>query len=124
LTAKLHILELPIYGLCLLWLLGRFGIEGVAVAWLIRIVLDTVLLMIAGYVLVPGLRTTARRVLTLGLAPLPFLVVGGSLEGVATKLAYLCAASIALGLLISFCAFSGAERRAAWAQARALLASR
>lgn len=124
LTAKLHVLELPIYGACLVWLLGRFGIEGVAIAWLMRIALDTVLLMIIAYVLVPGLRATTQRVLTLGLAPLPFFVVGANLESDATKLAFLCIASVSLGLLIYFCAFSQVERRAGWARLRAFLASR
>jgi hypothetical protein len=74
-----------------------------------RIALDTVLLMIVAYVLVPGLRSTAQRVLTLGLAPLPFFAVGASLEGTAAKLAYLCVASIALGSVIYFCAFLGSR---------------
>ena len=44
LTAKLHILELPVY-LPLVWFLARWkGIEGVAMAWTARVLLDTVLL--------------------------------------------------------------------------------
>ncbi len=44
LTAKLHILELPLYIVLLLWLLKKYGIEGAAIAWVLRIILDTVVL--------------------------------------------------------------------------------
>lgn len=44
LTAKLHILELPLYLVLLLWLLKNYGIEGAAIAWVLRIILDTVVL--------------------------------------------------------------------------------
>lgn len=44
-TAKLHMVELPIY-LALLWQLSlRFGIEGAALAWVIRVSLDGGLLL-------------------------------------------------------------------------------
>jgi O-antigen/teichoic acid export membrane protein len=45
-TAKLHLAELPAYGLALWWLLQRFGIEGVAMAWTARVVVDTILLVL------------------------------------------------------------------------------
>jgi O-antigen/teichoic acid export membrane protein len=44
LTAKLHLLELPLYLALLLWLLKHYGIEGAAVAWVGRILIDTVAL--------------------------------------------------------------------------------
>jgi O-antigen/teichoic acid export membrane protein len=44
LTAKLHMLELPLYMMAVWMLARRLGIEGVAIAWTARVVLDTVLL--------------------------------------------------------------------------------
>jgi O-antigen/teichoic acid export membrane protein len=44
LTAKLHLLELPLYLLAVWMLTRRLGINGAAIAWTGRIVLDTVLL--------------------------------------------------------------------------------
>lgn len=44
LTAKLHLLELPIYLLVLWWLLPLYGILGAAVAWTARAALDAVIL--------------------------------------------------------------------------------
>ena len=44
LTAKLHLVELPIY-LILVWVLvNSYGIEGAAIAWVIRSILDNVVL--------------------------------------------------------------------------------
>jgi O-antigen/teichoic acid export membrane protein len=44
LTAKLHLIELPAYGL-LLWLgIAHFGIVGAAGAWVLRVLVDSVLL--------------------------------------------------------------------------------
>lgn len=53
LSAKLHLLELPFY-LVVLWLAtAAYGIEGAAVAWGLRALLDTVALMWLGRRLVP-----------------------------------------------------------------------
>ncbi|MCM8789448.1 MAG: flippase [Candidatus Omnitrophica bacterium] len=43
-TAKLHLAEVPVYIVLSLVLLPVFGINGVAFAWAIRVVLDTILL--------------------------------------------------------------------------------
>ena len=44
LTAKLHLIELPFYLLTAWWLIGIYGIEGAAIAWVARIVVDTIFL--------------------------------------------------------------------------------
>lgn len=43
-TAKLHLIELPFYLILVWWLIGSYGIEGAAMAWLIRIIIDTIFL--------------------------------------------------------------------------------
>ncbi len=59
-TAKLHLIELPIY-LVLVWMLiNSFGIVGAAVAWLLRTVLDTSLYFWLFYRLSP-LRLEDRK---------------------------------------------------------------
>lgn len=45
-TAKLHLFELPIYGGLLVGLVSSFGILGAAIAWAIRVMLDTILLFV------------------------------------------------------------------------------
>lgn len=44
LTAKFHLLELPVYGVLAWILVGRYGIPGAAAAWALRMLLDTTLL--------------------------------------------------------------------------------
>ena len=44
LTAKLHVLELVAYAPYTWWLIERFGIEGAAMAWVVRVTVSTVVL--------------------------------------------------------------------------------
>lgn len=53
-TAKLHMAELPFYLLILWWLLSDYGIVGVAIAWVSRVVLDALLLFIMAQKLLPS----------------------------------------------------------------------
>lgn len=72
LPAKAHLMELPIY-ISLLWFLsGQFGITGVALAWLIRVSLDAILLFgfsvrLGGIAAATLLRATLPGFLLLGL---------------------------------------------------------
>jgi O-antigen/teichoic acid export membrane protein len=45
-TAKLHLLELPLYLTCLWWLVHMWGIVGAAAAWLARVTLDSLALFL------------------------------------------------------------------------------
>jgi len=40
LTAKLHLIELPLYLLALWWLIAMYGVEGAAMAWTARVAVD------------------------------------------------------------------------------------
>jgi O-antigen/teichoic acid export membrane protein len=85
LTAKLHLAELPIY-LFLLWTLTTtHGIVGAAAAWMLRIIGDTLMLFVIGFVKLPALRRCQMRALALaglGGLGLAFLTVldGGDLK--------------------------------------------
>lgn len=66
LTAKLHMLELPIYLLVLWWLLQFYGIEGAAVAWVIRVSFDAGLLfLLANRILLPNTKFLRRTLLAM-----------------------------------------------------------
>jgi O-antigen/teichoic acid export membrane protein len=67
-TAKLHLVELPIYIGLLFWLAQSMGIRGVAIAWLIRVVIDTGLLFLFSWRLLKENRFVAAR--------LPLLMAG------------------------------------------------
>lgn len=82
-TAILHVIELPLYLPLLWWAVHTHGIEGAAVAWTARIMLDTVLLFLMvkrvcpeGSLSVGSMSktlTSAFVVLVVATLPLPFL---------------------------------------------------
>jgi O-antigen/teichoic acid export membrane protein len=54
-TGKLHLLEFPLYAAAIWYLSQRFGVEGVAMAWVLRVVVDTAILyFVAGRFLPDG----------------------------------------------------------------------
>ncbi|WP_052949959.1 flippase [Dyella japonica] len=63
-TAKLHLMELPIYALGLWLLLSHYGILGAAIAWAGRMALDFLLLVLCANSIIPGLER--RSVLVVG----------------------------------------------------------
>jgi O-antigen/teichoic acid export membrane protein len=62
LTAKVHLLELPVYLLCLWFLLHRYGIVGASLAWMFRAGMDTLLLLAATSHVLPVCRAAVHRV--------------------------------------------------------------
>ncbi len=74
-TAKLHLFELPLYLVALGWLILAHGIEGAAIAWTARCLIDGLALFVVAQRLVPvpklGLRGTA---FTFCAAALPLVI--------------------------------------------------
>ena len=63
LTAKVHLLELPLFGALLIILLDRFGLAGAAIAWSVRHIVDAgVLLVVTGRLLPPSRAPIGRAV--------------------------------------------------------------
>lgn len=63
LTAKLHLLELPVYLGMLLWLIRADGIEGAAIAWTARVSIDCTLLFVVVRKFLPEGSTDSSRIL-------------------------------------------------------------
>jgi O-antigen/teichoic acid export membrane protein len=61
LAAKLQALELPFYLPAIYWVTRRFGLEGAALAWTLRVVVDALLLFAISYRLLPQARELAAR---------------------------------------------------------------
>ena len=97
-TAKLHMIELPVYVLCLQWALARYGIDGAAVVWSARMLLDLVLLLgVSGAVA----RVSAAAIWRLALiCSLQTLAVGGAIvvDGIGSQVVYgtICLAVLSL----------------------------
>lgn len=96
-TAKLHLMELPLYAGAIWFLSQRFGVEGVAMAWVLRVVLDTTVLYVAAGRFLPDgdslpwstFRMVAPALLVLGL--------GAAQHGLREKAAF---SSVALLLFV------------------------
>lgn len=85
LTAKLHLVELPFYLLILWWLLNSYGIAGVALAWLLRVIVDTTILFIMANRLVKTVsRFTLKMFFTAGVVLL-LLVLGAVIPDLITR---------------------------------------
>lgn len=56
LTARLHVLELPLFAALLVTCVRRWGVEGAALAWTLRVALDALLLYASAWRLQPALR--------------------------------------------------------------------
>jgi O-antigen/teichoic acid export membrane protein len=78
-TAKFNLVELPLYLPLLYRLVHRKGLEGAAIAWSIRISVDSVVLWIAALNLVPLIREVASHNFQLLLAALAIIVSGAIL---------------------------------------------
>ncbi|HYD54342.1 MAG TPA: flippase [Gemmatimonadaceae bacterium] len=86
LTAKLHLLELPLYALAIWWLATTFGLAGVAAAFALRVAVDTtVLLALAVRHAHPG-RDALVRVARAALVLLAALAVVATLESLTVRL--------------------------------------
>ncbi len=84
-TGRLHLAQLPFYGLLLVGLTWRFGIVGTAIAWSVRAVADCGLLFVASARLFPDVKLgPVLRAIVAGLALLVLLALHPALpEGVA-----------------------------------------
>jgi len=88
LTAKLHLMELPVYLAFLWWAIHAFGIEGAAVAWTARVFVDlSALLFIAGKCLNEEW-AQIKKLTWINLLLLLVLAGGGVAGGLSTKITF------------------------------------
>jgi O-antigen/teichoic acid export membrane protein len=99
LTAKLHLLELPVFAALLVAGVHWFGIVGAALAWTLRVALDAALLYFTAWRLQRPLRLMlAKGVGLLCLASGAFLLVVYALHGPQQL--------VLTGILVAACAFA------------------
>ena len=85
LTAKLHLAEVPFYLALLWWMLPRYGIEGAAVAYTVRVIADTVVLFIMARQIMPLAASAVRRIGILTCVSLPVMSAAAMPMNLATK---------------------------------------
>jgi len=85
LTAKLHLIELPFYLLILWWLLDAYGIVGAAIAWVLRVTVDTMFLFIMAHRLLSSVSPFTVRLVPMAGMALFVLALGAVIPGLAMK---------------------------------------
>jgi O-antigen/teichoic acid export membrane protein len=109
-TAKLHIVELPLYLIILWWLIHNYGIVGAAIAWVLRVGSDAAFLYIFAVRLVPDSVLVIRKnVITLAFA-IAILIMGGSLTGMSVKAGFLVVSAVIFGFVTWFHLLESEER--------------
>lgn len=81
-TAKLALIELPIYFLLLYWLIRQIGLEGAAIAWSLRLTADAVALWVAARNLLPRAGKIAAHIFQMLLAAVAAIAVGAMLPSI------------------------------------------
>jgi len=79
-TAKLHLIELPFYLVGFWYLTGRFGIEGAAIAWLLRVAVDALFLFAMVPKALPDTDHWVRRIALAFAVMVVLLPIGGIVE--------------------------------------------
>ena len=97
----MHLIELPFYLLILWWLLGVYGIKGAAVAWVVRVGIDTLILFAMAKWLLPNTRGLIWNSLLRILIALCIFIMAGYTAGLFVKWVFL------VGTLIGFFVVTG-----------------
>lgn len=98
-SAKVVLAELPLYGTLFVLLIHSHGIEGAAVAWSARALVDAAILLLVVRRLSPANRGLIVRALPAALAAAAALALGSQLEEPAVKAGFLLATLAAFGAL-------------------------
>jgi len=106
-TAKLHILELPVYIALMFWLLNVYGIIGVAIAWLLRIAIDAALLTVVAHWLSKDTALASRQIAPFLAIPLALFAIGLTLDGTAVKVVFTGLAFLAIFAVAYYSASPG-----------------
>jgi O-antigen/teichoic acid export membrane protein len=111
LTAKLYMIELPVYA-GLIWVFStRFGIEGVAIAWAIRVTLDALVLFFFTWRVLPQKPQFLPKLAGAVAAGLLIMFVEALPRSMATRGALLVVTLITFALLSWFHGLGKMERR-------------
>lgn len=110
LSAKTHIIELPFYLLALWWLLSIYGIQGAAVAWVVRVSVDTAVFFFMVRRLLPEASEAINRITVMLICAVGILLVAGFLNGLLAKGFFLVTVLTALVLYSQHRILEPAER--------------
>jgi O-antigen/teichoic acid export membrane protein len=110
LTGKLHLAELPVYLLAIWWLSRAYGIEGVAMAWALRVAIDSVVLFLATKHFLPETAPDLRRMASLVAVAMGILALAAAESGPVLKVTLLTAVLASFGVFGWFRLLDPSER--------------
>jgi O-antigen/teichoic acid export membrane protein len=113
LTAKLHLVELPLYFAALFWLTKTQGIEGAAIAWTARVALDAVVLFVIAKRLLPVPSSTQLQTMVLLGGTLATFAIATFLHSWETKGLFLSLVVLSFAVIGWFVLLSPEERKLA-----------
>lgn len=122
LTAKLHLVELPFYLLLLWWLLGAYGIVGAAIAWVLRALVDTLLLFVIATSLLPDVSPFTLRSTVMTSVTFFVFILGVMISGLVMKGLFLLLVLFAFAIGSWFFILASEERKVIRNQLKAMLA--
>lgn len=96
-TAKLHLLELPIYLFGFWWLVNEYGIVGAAAAWTGRVILDAIVLFALAGHFINGKKTSVKYRILGGVLIAVILVSAATADSLFVRVAF-----VTLILLVFF----------------------
>ena len=84
-TAKLHLVELPLYVAGLAWVTHAYGIVGVAMAWTVRVTIDAAALFVLANQRIRGLSDQVEQTTRIGVGMMVILAGACFFEGTVLK---------------------------------------
>jgi O-antigen/teichoic acid export membrane protein len=113
LTAKLHLIELPLYFAALYWLTKTQGIEGAAIAWTARVALDATVLFVMAKRFLPVSSSTQVQTISLFMGALLTFGLATFLHSWETRGLFVVSIFFAFALVAWFFVLSPDERKLA-----------
>jgi len=110
LTAKMHLIELPIYLSALWWLIGVYGIQGVAIVWVVRVCVDNLVLFVMARRLLPVTSALIRSSLVRIVTAAGVFAAAGCLTGLFEKVLFLIAVFICFPVITWIWLLDGEDR--------------
>lgn len=110
LTAKLHLIELPLYLALLWWMIHTYGIEGAAISWTCRVTADALVLFVLARCEIPAKGRISLRGFAMMLAAVPVLILGSILQDAIAKSFFLIGAVLTFLLVAWYWILAPNER--------------
>jgi O-antigen/teichoic acid export membrane protein len=98
-TAKFHLVELPLYVATLFYFAQHMGITGVALAWLFRVSVDAALLFFVSWKMLPQNRFVLSRLPVISAAALVAFIYAASPTSIAVRAGFFFACCVLAGIV-------------------------